>query len=783
MPAASPATSSIRRSSSSSSSSDSESNSNSGSQASSTPFTQAPLSFRARRARGPNPPIFPDALSTTALTTPSRPKIDGLPAVPAPSGLRASKTEDNIIVVSEKRGSSSSSTSSRPLIYSPGVSLRLGFSPAISQGASRSAVGRSVDDSRLIRKKSGQLVKPSLKTSRSAGDGVSGFGLSSKSEPATPVCKAVHFDSQLEHVKLFLSEQKPLAVSRDGSPTDDTSGTDSDFPSFIFGEQDEQQRKRRKLTIDVVNMPCRINNYSDVALEELKISNDSSSILGSVRVRNIAFSKTVAIRFTFDFWQTTSEVTGHYTESLSPELDRFVFNIKLTDMLARIEEKTLIAAVRYTVAGQELWDNNNALNYVAKFTMSVRDRSLSDDEDSSTNLASLHTKLEKVVETKERTGPAFLAQNTRLSVEPEQGTPAFKSTSSLASRYDFSASLKIPWRYQDNAQTHHRTNSYPQFSKPSLPLKPANSTTKSPSIAQPTPAKRMPLGSPRDLSEGAIPTVPASAHDDTPFDLPSSQALNNRNHRRGYFDLSTFSATDLKRTPPTSPPTIHIPENDQIDSFLLGDSHNFGPKMTSPFPDPPKSAPLFPTAHGTGLGVHSLGGMGMGSFGLFPADNGFDSEVPTPLLGTPSSSRATTPSPTEPFVELPSVSDGDQLQSPGSDTNYQDLISQYCFFTGSGTGPAKPQTLGTTTTTPSQVGATASIVRQYSLPDSASFGSAATPKFPAASRMGGLSMSSPFRSSSADDIVSLRSGSITPTASRMDFMNDLDSRASTPVPT
>jgi hypothetical protein len=90
----------------------------------------------------------------------------------------------------------------------------------------------------LLRKKSGEPLKSSLKVRRTPARGsltvvTDPAALSSsKSAPATPAHKGVRFHSQLEHVKLFLAEQKPLAVSRDGSPTD-TSGTDSDFPPFI----------------------------------------------------------------------------------------------------------------------------------------------------------------------------------------------------------------------------------------------------------------------------------------------------------------------------------------------------------------------------------------------------------------------------------------------------------------------------------------------------------------------------------------------------------------------
>lgn len=99
-----------------------------------------------------------------------------------------------------------------------------------------------------IRKKSGELVKPSLKSSssyrsKSSTSAPSSPGLTEASLLSTPSIsslvfdddlpvqtpsKMVHFDSQLEHIRLFKREQKPAAVSRDGSPdlTTDTEGED-----------------------------------------------------------------------------------------------------------------------------------------------------------------------------------------------------------------------------------------------------------------------------------------------------------------------------------------------------------------------------------------------------------------------------------------------------------------------------------------------------------------------------------------------------------------------------
>ena len=77
-----------------------------------------------------------------------------------------------------------------------------------------------------------------------------------------------------------------------------------------------------------------------------------------------AIEKWIAVSFTLDKWQTTSEVTARYKESLpNGTIDRFIFTIKLADVLSRAEEKTLYLAVRYSVAGREIRDNNSGRNY------------------------------------------------------------------------------------------------------------------------------------------------------------------------------------------------------------------------------------------------------------------------------------------------------------------------------------------------------------------------------------------------------------------------------------
>ncbi|GAA6000925.1 CBM21 domain-containing protein [Rhodotorula paludigena] len=213
----------------------------------------------------------------------------------------------------------------------------------------------------MVRKKSGELVRPSLKADTSRRD----FS-QARSAPATPVCpKYVHFDTQLEHVKHFLAQQRPAAVSRSGSPIE--TETEDEPEAFPFPAMVQPQAGVVQLVLPNFP-PAAARADEDAYVESLDMTSDGKSIRGIVHVRNLAFEKWVAVRFTLDHWQTVSEVSAEHHESLpGGQADRFAFTIRLQDLLARIEEKTMFLAVRYTVGGREIWDNNGGQNYRIEF--------------------------------------------------------------------------------------------------------------------------------------------------------------------------------------------------------------------------------------------------------------------------------------------------------------------------------------------------------------------------------------------------------------------------------
>lgn len=215
----------------------------------------------------------------------------------------------------------------------------------------------------MVRKKSGELVRPALRPASRRRP---------SSMPGTPTfSKVVHFDSHLEHVRHFLQVDRPLAVSAGSSPVDNYD-SDAEYP---FSSEPRSSSRTPSFEWEIImnNFPVDtpVRKMQPVRLERVWLSADQKSLLGSIAVANLAFQKFVACRFTLDYWKTTSEVTAEYVgeirdNAMAHSQDRFNFTIKLSD-LANLEAKTLYFCLRYTVNGQEHWDNNNGMNFQVDF--------------------------------------------------------------------------------------------------------------------------------------------------------------------------------------------------------------------------------------------------------------------------------------------------------------------------------------------------------------------------------------------------------------------------------
>jgi len=213
----------------------------------------------------------------------------------------------------------------------------------------------------LVRKKSGELVKPALRASSRRRY---------SSMPGTPTySKSVHFNDNDNQTRHFLQVDKPIAVSTGTSPVE-TYDSETEFP-FDGDAKPELQIRIASLpeeTFERRALPIRV--------ERLVLSQDKDTLIGTCAVHNISFQKLVVARFTLDYWKTTSEVVAEYSNaSHNDGLDRFNFYIRLADQ-ANIASKTMLLCVRYNVGGQEFWDNNYNSNYQIDFseTKPVRTR-------------------------------------------------------------------------------------------------------------------------------------------------------------------------------------------------------------------------------------------------------------------------------------------------------------------------------------------------------------------------------------------------------------------------
>ncbi|KAL5612686.1 hypothetical protein BROUX41_004223 [Berkeleyomyces rouxiae] len=215
---------------------------------------------------------------------------------------------------------------------------------------------------KMVRKKSGELVRPALRPSSKSRRAISA--------PGTPTfSKAVHFDSQLEHVRHFLQLDRPAAVSAGSSPNENYE-SESEYPFYDRNTSTEPPFSWEMITSNFpASSPYR--QSQPICLEKVWLSDDQKSLVGSVAVANMAFQKLVVCRFTFDYWKTTSEVVADYTCAILPKMypkgtDRFTFAIRLSDT-ANLESKTMYLCMRYSINGTEYWDNNTHLNFQVDF--------------------------------------------------------------------------------------------------------------------------------------------------------------------------------------------------------------------------------------------------------------------------------------------------------------------------------------------------------------------------------------------------------------------------------
>ncbi|KAG8762036.1 hypothetical protein FRC12_009215 [Ceratobasidium sp. 428] len=286
--------------------------------------------------------------------------------------------------------------------------------------------------------RSGRPLKPSLKSG--AGFSMSSPDMSSmlalaKRAPSNP---RVHFPPRLESVVFFDPRARPAEIRSEDSPleTPQKHLPDTDASSDLGvgsedsrGEPGPPRTSRSRLPmfpfpVSSIDWITEFHPRSQLgpmqSKSKLKIAAARSAVLqptprpdacvhiaavrlfgtrlrGSVLVKNMGFCKIVALRYTFDNWRTTSEVSCTWSSPDAIEdlpaaepkpldaeeteidiargilvpvpngWDRFVFSIRLDDV-ARLNQKAMLLAARFSVPNVgEWWDNCDGANYRFEF--------------------------------------------------------------------------------------------------------------------------------------------------------------------------------------------------------------------------------------------------------------------------------------------------------------------------------------------------------------------------------------------------------------------------------
>lgn len=106
-------------------------------------------------------------------------------------------------------------------------------------------------------------------------------------------------------------------------------------------------------------------DQNSVSLENVIVRESEQCLVGTVKVRNLAYDKEVVVRTSSDCWSTHEDVHCIYVEQPgAPALilyDTFRFRLTLP-----VESNVIEFCVRYRTDGTEFWDNNDGKNYLIR---------------------------------------------------------------------------------------------------------------------------------------------------------------------------------------------------------------------------------------------------------------------------------------------------------------------------------------------------------------------------------------------------------------------------------
>ncbi|OUM54225.1 hypothetical protein BVG19_g3584 [[Candida] boidinii] len=253
----------------------------------------------------------------------------------------------------------------------------------------------------LVRKKSGELVKSSLKLPSLA-----------RSNSMPNATKSVRFATVLEKVKFFKKAEKPIAVSAETSPVssphlkptwewnspEGSCSDDDEDDDFLLSSGNtisHSSTGTNNITWKIIHNdapPSSVLNFAKfncgkaVIFESVKLGSSKNSVIGFIYVKNISYQKKITVRLTTDNWKSFKDVsnanyissnhifkynnvTNNDCNNLKETYDKFSFIIKLESLYddsVITGNNNLIDlkfCIRFETGDQEFWDNNDSKNY------------------------------------------------------------------------------------------------------------------------------------------------------------------------------------------------------------------------------------------------------------------------------------------------------------------------------------------------------------------------------------------------------------------------------------
>jgi protein phosphatase 1 regulatory subunit 3A/B/C/D/E len=111
------------------------------------------------------------------------------------------------------------------------------------------------------------------------------------------------------------------------------------------------------ILINLISFSRKLETIN-VSLENVIIRESESTVVGTVKVKNLDFHKEVCIRSTYDGWKSQTDTFCTYSKIVGASgayviYDTFSFKLTLPP-----HSRTLEFCVCYRAGGKEFWDNN-----------------------------------------------------------------------------------------------------------------------------------------------------------------------------------------------------------------------------------------------------------------------------------------------------------------------------------------------------------------------------------------------------------------------------------------